>query len=465
MGKVLIVEDEFIIAQDLRRIVSGLGYAVMGMAKSADEALQKISKEVPDLVLLDINLIGEVKGTELALTLRDKYGLSFIYVTSFSDPETLQEMTQTKPLGYILKPFDERDIRVALELGFSKLDIDTETSAKEISKGHTDTTKNKISEGFNSTHIVGNSNTITNTLKQVEKVAFTDVTVLIHGETGVGKELIMEAIHNNSPRKDKPLVKVNCAALPGDLIESVLFGHEKGSFTGATEKKIGKFEQANGGTLFLDEIGELPLTSQSKLLRSIQEKEIETVGGIMSKKIDVRIIAATNRSLAEEVEKGTFRADLFFRLSIFPIAVPPLRDRGKDIELLARHFMDSFSKKINRPCPELGKDNLKQIMKYNWPGNVRELQHFVERGILLAEDNILFNSLQTSKISNSNNNEDTFELKSLQDTEREQIIRTLKYCKGKIRGEGGAAQILKLHPSTLDFRIKKLDIKKDSDYN
>ena len=466
MGKVLIVEDEFIIAQDLRRIVTGLGYAVMGMAKSAEEALKKISKEIPDLVLLDINLIGDVKGTELALTLRDEYGLSFIYVTSFSDPEILQEMTQTKPLGYILKPFDERDIRVALELGFSKLDIDTdsdiETSTVDTSKGHTNTTT--TNNAFDSTHIVGNSSAILTTLKQLEKVAFTDVTVLIHGETGVGKELIMEAIHNNSPRKDKTLVKVNCAALPSNLIESVLFGHEKGSFTGATEKKLGKFEQANGGTLFLDEIGELPLMSQSKLLRAIQEKEIETVGGIMPKKIDVRIVVATNRDLAEEVEKGTFRADLFFRLNIFPIAVPPLRDRGKDIELLARYFMQSFSKKINRPCPELGKDNLKQIMKYNWPGNVRELQHFVERGILLAEDDILFNSLETSAPTNPND-DGIFELKSLEDTEREQIIKTLKYCKGKIRGEGGAAQILKLHPSTLDFRIKKLNIKKDSDYN
>jgi len=172
----------------------------------------------------------------------------------------------------------------------------------------------------------------------------------------------MEAIHNNSPRKDKPLVKVNCAALPSDLIESVLFGHEKGSFTGATEKKIGKFEQAQGGTIFLDEIGELPLASQSKLLRAIQEKEIETVGGIVSKKIDVRIVAATNRDLAEEVKEGRFRADLFFRLNIFPIGVPPLRERGKDIELLAQYFMEKFSKKIDRPCPELGKDNLKLKM-------------------------------------------------------------------------------------------------------
>ena len=467
MGKVLIVEDEFIIAQDLRRIVTGLGYAVMGMAKSADEALKKLSKELPDLVLLDINLIGDVKGTELAVTLRDEYGLNFIYVTSFSDPETLQEMTQTKPLGYILKPFDERDIRVALELGFSKLDIDIaiESSTDTPLKTGKNTTKTQRSEAFDSAHIVGNSHAILNTLKQLQKVAFTDVTVLIHGETGVGKELIMEAIHNNSPRKDKPLVKVNCAALPSDLIESVLFGHEKGSFTGATEKKIGKFEQAQGGTIFLDEIGELPLASQSKLLRAIQEKEIETVGGIVSKKIDVRIVAATNRDLAEEVKEGRFRADLFFRLNIFPIGVPPLRERGKDIELLAQYFMEKFSKKIDRPCPELGKDNLKQILKYPWPGNVRELQHFVERGILLAEDNLLFNSLQGSAAAVPKNDADGFELKSLQDTEREQIIRTLKYCKGKIRGEGGAAEILKIHPSTLDFRIKKLDIKKDNDYN
>ena len=467
MGKVLIVEDEFIIAQDLRRIVTGLGYAVMGMAKSADEALKKLSKELPDLVLLDINLIGDVKGTELAVTLRDEYGLNFIYVTSFSDPETLQEMTQTKPLGYILKPFDERDIRVALELGFSKLDIDIaiESSTDAPLKAENSTTKTQRSEAFDSAHIVGNSHAILNTLKQLQKVAFTDVTVLIHGETGVGKELIMEAIHNNSPRKDKPLVKVNCAALPSDLIESVLFGHEKGSFTGATEKKIGKFEQAQGGTIFLDEIGELPLASQSKLLRAIQEKEIETVGGIVSKKIDVRIVAATNRDLAEEVKEGRFRADLFFRLNIFPIGVPPLRERGKDIELLAQYFMEKFSKKIDRPCPELGKDNLKQILKYPWPGNVRELQHFVERGILLAEDNLLFNSLQGSAAAVPKNDADGFELKSLQDTEREQIIRTLKYCKGKIRGEGGAAEILKIHPSTLDFRIKKLDIKKDNDYN
>lgn len=461
MGKILIVEDEFIIAQDLRRIVSGLGHAVMGMAKSADEAMKKIAKEAPDLVLLDIHIIGDVRGTELALKIREEFGLPFIYVTSYSDSGTLSEMTQTNPLGYILKPFDERDIRVALELGFRKIEVDDSPLS---STSDTSTSTVNVSKKIDTLGIIGESEVIAKTLKQVQQVAFTDITVLIQGETGTGKELIMEALHKSSPRKKKPLVKVNCAALPSDLIESVLFGHEKGSFTGATEKRIGKFEQANGGTLFLDEIGELPLNSQSKLLRCIQEKEIETVGGIISKKIDVRIIAATNRNLEEEVEKGTFRADLFFRLSIFPISVPPLRERGKDIELLANYFMNRFSKEINRPCPALDKETLNDIMRHEWPGNVRELQHFIERGILLAEDNILFNSLDNNDAKGPDNLQKEFELKSLQDVEREQIIQTLKYCKGKVRGKGGAAEILKLHPSTLDFRIKKLDIQKENEY-
>lgn len=461
MGKILIVEDEFIIAQDLRRIITGLGHAVMGMAKSADEALKKIAKEAPDIVMLDIHISGNLKGTELGLEIRKKYGIPFIYVTSYSDSSTLEEMIETNPLGYILKPFDDRDIRVALDLGFRKKQLDVPVLTSNVV---TDTQESFSPQGIDTKSIIGESEALAETLKQVQQVAFTDITVLIQGETGTGKELIMEALHKSSPRNNQSLVKVNCAALPSDLIESVLFGHEKGSFTGATEKKIGKFEQANGGTLFLDEIGELPLSSQSKLLRCLQEKEIETVGGIISKKIDVRIIAATNRDLKKEVEKGTFRADLFFRLSIFPISVPPLRVRGKDIELLANYFMDRFCKQINRPRPALNKKTLQEINNHSWPGNVRELQHFIERGILLAEDNTLYNTLTNQEARDIGKSQKEFELKSLEDVEREQIIQTLKYCKGKIRGKGGAAEILKLHPSTLDFRIKKLDIKKEKDY-
>jgi len=451
MSKILIVEDEFIIAQDLRSIITNLGHAVMGIAKSADEALHKIEKENPDLVLLDIHIIGDVNGTELAKKIKKRYNLPYIYVTSYSDTGTLKEMNDTFPLGYILKPFDARDIRVALELAFNKL------TSNDVPKPNND----KAQKHLTTCNIIGESEVILKTLKQV---AFTDITVLVHGETGTGKELIMHELHENSPRKDKTLIKVNCAAMPNDLIESVLFGHEKGSFTGATAKKIGKFEQAHGGTIFLDEIGELPLSSQSKLLRCIQEKEIETLGGNTSKKVDVRIIAATNRDLATEVEKGNFRADLFFRLNIFPISIPPLRDRGSDIERLALHFMETFSKEIQRPIPKMNANTLKDFLQYDWPGNIRELRHYIERGVLLAEDGVMINVLQDQNLSQKNNTKKDFALKSLEDVEREQIIYTLKHCEGKIRGKGGAAEILKLHPNTLDFRIKKLNIQKERKY-
>ena len=454
--KILIVEDEFVIAYDLRRIVTELGYVVMGFAKSADEALDKIKEELPDLLLLDIQILGERNGIELAEIVDKQYKIPYIYVTSYSDIETLKKMNKTNPLGYVLKPFDERDVRVALEIGLSK-DINPEQKV---------TKKSSVSKVKSSEYtIVGDSPELQKTLKKVERVAYTDVTILINGETGTGKELIMREIHRQSPRKDKILVNVNCAALPAELIESVLFGHEKGSFTGATEKRIGKFEQAEGGTIFLDEIGELPLISQSKLLRCLQEKEIETVGGSALKKVDVRIIAATNKNLEEEVSKGTFRADLFFRLNIFPIQVPPLRKRRDDIELLANHFLEKFASHIGQPTPRFTTASMNNLKDYHWPGNIRELKHYTERGVLLAEGDTIEISFtkDESRVLNPSNKEE-FQLKSLEDVEREQIIQTLKYCNGKIRGKGGAAEILKLHPNTLDFRVKKLGIQKEQGY-
>ena len=453
-GKVLIVEDEFVIAQDLRNIITNLGYAVMGHAKTAQEALRKIEQEIPDLVFLDIRLIGDETGIDLANQIDKKYKIPYLYVTSFSDTDTLKQMNSTNPLGYILKPFDERDIRVALEISFAKLH-----KPKSDSKGVKSSSKNNRSQTQNS--IIGKSQVILDALEKVRQVARTDVTVLIHGETGTGKELFMHAVHQNSTRSDGNLVKVNCAALPSELIESVLFGHEKGSFTGATEKRLGKFELADGGTLFLDEIGELPLSSQSKLLRCLQEKEIETIGGNTLKKVDIRIIAATNKNLSKEVQEGNFRADLYFRLNIFPIHIPPLRERSNDIELLANHFLKAFSKKINKQIDAISKKTLDDFQKYSWPGNVRELQHYVERGVILSAGSELSISIDNKvDVNNEFSHQKEFQLKSLEEIEREQIIQTLQYCNGKIRGKGGAAAILKLHPNTLDFRIKKLGITK-----
>ena len=446
--KLLIVEDEFLIANEIRSIVTQLGYAVMAVAKSADEALLAVKSETPDLALLDINIIGNRNGIELAKILQEKYGIKHLFITSYSDSAIVAEMNRTQPLGYILKPFDERDIRVALQMANASLNATNDTSPN----------KTKTTTKLDKT-VIGKSPKFLEALKKVELVAPTDVTVLLAGETGAGKEVFMQAIFDNSTKNQKKLVKVNCAALPSELIESVLFGHEKGSFTGATEKRIGKFEQANGGTIFLDEIGELPLTSQSKLLRTLQENEIESVGSSIQKKIDVRVIAATNKDLPYCVKEGTFRADLYFRLSTFPIQIAPLRERKEDIIPLATHFIAQACSRFNKDHLSLSKISEKRLLQYNWPGNVRELQHVVERSILLNEGDTLAVQLDTNNSTETSGIKE-FQLKSLEEIEREQIIETLKYCNGKVRGKDGAAEILKLHPNTLDFKIKKLNINK-----
>jgi len=295
-------------------------------------------------------------------------------------------------------------------------------------------------------------------ITMVSQVAFTNTTVLILGETGTGKELIAHAIHNASPRKDKLMVKVNCASLPASLIESELFGHELGSFTGATERRIGKFELASNGTLFLDEIGEMPLELQVKLLRAIQEKEIERIGGKGTVKTDVRIIAATNRNLQKEVDDGRFRRDLYYRLNIFPITIPPLRERKKDIPLLASHFLNKHARANGKKINQFSAKVLQQLIAYDFPGNVRELEHLIERGIVITTGKILNEiHLPAKKLKKSLTDD---YIKTLQENERDHILFVLEKCKGKIFGTGGAAQILGLPPSTLNSRLKKLGIKK-----
>lgn len=448
----LIVEDEFVIAQDMRMIVNSLGYGVSGVAKSAAEALDILDKEKPDLILLDIKIIGQVNGVELAKLIEKEYHIPYLYVTSYADTSTLNSVKETNPVGYVLKPFDKRDIRVALEMSFAKI----------AALGKPEMTVS--SGGKNTDEILGSSRSLKNALNKVAQVAPTNVTVLIYGETGTGKELFARALHNLSPRKKKPMVKVNCAALPQELIESVLFGHEKGSFTGATQKSIGKFEQADGGTIFLDEIGELPLSLQPKLLRTLQEKEIDPIGSVGTKKINVRIIAATNRNLVKEVQQGNFRADLFFRLNIFPVKVPPLRERKEDLMDLTDGFLKKFSSSMGKSVTKISARTKKEFEGYDWPGNVRELEHVIERGVIITEGDEFDLSFKLQPMSDEGD-KSTFELKSLEDMEREQIMQTLEYCKGKIRGVGGAAEILKINPNTLDARMKKLGISKVKTFN
>jgi len=316
--------------------------------------------------------------------------------------------------------------------------------------------------------IIGRSPALRALLKQVAVVAPTDSTVLISGETGSGKELIAQAIHDASPRHNGPLVKVNCSAIPENLFESEFFGHARGAFTGALRDKPGRFEMADGGTLFLDEIGELPPAMQSKLLRVLQEQEIERVGEIRTRKVNVRVIAATNRDLKEEVNEKRFREDLFYRLSVFPLKIPPLRERREDIPVLATYFLRKTAKKMNRPLPRLSRANSSQLIAHSWPGNVRELQNVVERAVILAHDGELHFDLRPTASSQSPSplRDDVpvarcSELATRDDwkrQERESIMRALQQAGGKVSGRGGAAELLGMRPTTLSSRLKAMGI-------
>ncbi len=307
--------------------------------------------------------------------------------------------------------------------------------------------------------IIGQHYGLRDVFNLVKAVAPTGSAVLLQGETGTGKELIAAAIHQHSGRASKEMVKVNCAALSPQLIESELFGHEKGSFTGAIEKRVGKFEAANESTILLDEIGEMSAPLQVKLLRVLQEQEIERIGGNTTIKINVRIIAATNQDLSNAVSEGRFRADLFYRLNVFPISILPLRERKQDIPLLVSYFLALHAYKTKEPVKQLSQAKLKQLMQYSWPGNVRELEHVIERSILVSSGNkikeILLPSLNKQIFSTTGFNGP---LRSLRQYEKDYIIHVLEVCNGKIRGKGAAAEILKIPPTTLHSKIKKLGI-------
>lgn len=311
--------------------------------------------------------------------------------------------------------------------------------------------------------IVGKSHLLLKVFDDIAQVAPVDTSVLILGESGTGKERIAESVHRLSKRGGQPFVKVNCTALPFHLIESELFGHEKGAFTGATDRRIGKFERADGGTIFLDEIGDMPYELQAKLLRVLQEKEIERIGGKAPIKVNVRIIAATNRNLEKEVADGRFRLDLYYRLNIFPVALPPLRERRDDIPLLIRHFISIYNKKANRQVKDISARGLREAMNYSWPGNIRELENLVERAVLMAKDHELkalaIPPQEAMPLHAAPAALSVF--KSIDQNEKEHIIAVLRHCKGKVWGPGGAAELLDLPPSTLNSKMKKLGIKRN----
>jgi formate hydrogenlyase transcriptional activator len=333
----------------------------------------------------------------------------------------------------------------------------------------------EIRTEHNFEEIIGDSPSLRTLLRRVDQVAPTDSTVLIYGETGTGKELIARAIHDRSNRKNRPLVKVNCSAISAGLVESELFGHVKGAFTGAFERRIGRFELADGGTIFLDEVGELPLDTQVKLLRVLQEREFEPVGSNRSVRVDVRIICATNRNLEESIKAGTFRSDLYYRLNVFPLEVPPLRERRSDIEQLAKFFISRYARNLGKKITGISAAATQNLLSYSWPGNIRELQNVVERALILSTgpildlDNDLTTVAATPVISDQPlavppviPDADQSPLKTLNEVEREHILAVLQQTHGVIDGLNGAARTLGMHPNTLRHRMEKLGIKRSA---
>ena len=377
-------------------------------------------------------------------------------------------MVRGTPYGFLAignrrrNAFSERDLAFAEQIGFHLAHAITNITAYEEIRSLKEQLelenvylRDEMTASVDFNQLVGESPALQQTLKAIEQVAPTDSTGLITGETGTGKELVAQAIHRLSPRKDKPLITVNCAALPPTLIESELFGHEKGAFTNAAARKIGRFELANGGTIFLDEIGELPIDLQAKFLRVLESQELERVGGTHSIKLNVRVLAATNVNIEQAAKQGLFRSDLFYRLNVFPIRIPPLRDRRDDIPMLARHFVKKFSERHRKGVKRIGSNTLKSLVAYEWPGNVRELEHMIERAVIVSQGPVLVIDELDPPSKSADGKESP---RTLADAERTHIIQTLGLTNWVLAGKQGAAARLGMKRSTLQHRMKKLGI-------
>jgi formate hydrogenlyase transcriptional activator len=426
------------------------------------EGLQGSSKAEIALRMADENDAPAVLSVS-RLQPTDRPGAICMVVTDLTESKRVEEiLAKEKLTSQISRKMEEvlRKAQDELEQKVEERTVQLQTALSEIRtmKEQLETEniyfrhENKMKHQFE--NIIGQSDGLKYVLYRAEQVAPANTTVLIFGETGTGKELIAAAIHNMSSRKERPLITVNCAALPGNLIESELFGREKGAFTGADTRQVGRFEVANGSTLCLDEIGEMPLEVQAKLLRVIQHSEFERLGSPRTIKVDVRIVATTNRDLKEEVSKGRFRQDLYYRLNVFPITVPPLRQRKEDIPLMVQSFVERYSRKLGKPITSISNKTMKTLQDYPWPGNVRELESIVERAVILCTgpvfqlaDNLEISSLPLSSV-----------VRTLEETERNQILKILSETRWRIEGKDAAAAILGLHASTLRARMHKLGI-------
>lgn len=444
--RILVVEDEKNMQFFIVEAMKNSKYVVEGTA-SAEEALGKIECFIPDVIITDINLPG-ISGFEFINQVKKIHPyIPIIVITALSSREYALEAIQKGAYDFFTKPCKLAEVEVVVKRALEKSKLQQKLSEMQ----------ERLDEKYRLSNIVGQSDKMREISYLIEKVAPTDATVLIIGESGTGKELVSEAIFNNSLRKEQPFIKLNCAAIPAGLLESELFGHEKGAFTGAINKKVGKFELAHQGTIFLDEIGDMSLEAQAKVLRVIQEKIFERVGGSQPTPVDVRIIAATNKVLAQEVRKGLFREDLFYRLNVFPIVIPPLRERVEDIPILAEHFINKITKKNGLRVKGITEEALNYLKKYNWPGNVRELENTIERAIILSNEEYLTPSCFSSYLQTIQHPMQTAPLdKLVEDVEKDFIVDALQKS-GWVQAK--AAKLLGITERSLWHRVKKFNIR------
>ncbi|MFZ5926137.1 MAG: sigma-54-dependent transcriptional regulator [Acidobacteriota bacterium] len=440
---ILIVDDDIVVRDSLGKWFESEGFRV-SIAPGAAAALEMLARRRFDLALVDIKMPG-VDGIELQAKLREiDSSMPVIIMTGFASVETAVRALKNGAYDYITKPFDPDELVHLVNKAISH-----KRAVQEVSR-----LKENLDEIFPETKLIGQSPAMKRVIELVETVAPTDATVLITGESGTGKEVVARAIHALSPRRYNPMVVIHCGALTESLLESELFGHERGAFTGAQARKKGKFEVADGGTVFLDEIGDISLRVQTDLLRVLQEKEIVRVGDTMPVKVDFRAIAATNKSLERLVEERAFRPDLYYRLNVFSILIPPLRERREDIPLLAAHFLDKLARQMNRPPQRLAPETLDLLMRYDWPGNVRELENAVERALLMRREGDLkpedfpFQLHPSAPILSTG--------QRLEDIEKAHIERVLAETRWNL---SRAARILDIDRTTLYNKIRKYGLR------
>jgi len=444
--KILVVDDEPLIRDLLRDILREEGYEV-SVAKEGLSALKKVKREETDLVITDVKMPG-LDGIKLLKEIKKvSPSTPVIVITAYGTIENAVEAMKKGAYDYITKPITPDQIKLVLQ---------------KISRHKNLLRENRylraeVNQKYNFEELVGESPGMREVYSMIDKVAKTKATVLIQGESGTGKELVARAIHFRSPRRERPFIKLNCAALPEDLLESELFGHEKGAFTGAVSRREGRFELADKGTLLLDEISETSSSFQTKLLRVLQEGEFERVGGTRTLKVDVRIIATTNRDLKKLVEEGKFRDDLYYRLNVLPIYLPPLRERREDIPLLTLHFLKKYSRRNGLKLKSISKECLQMLKEYYWPGNVRELENVIERMVVMNEKEALLpQDFAFLNLSSQNLNLSFSENLTLEEMEKKLIIETLRRTGGN---RTKTAKILNISVRTIRNKLKKYNLK------